>query len=88
MEIPGVVAGERKAAAVMRTHPQVLAAGNPGCTLHIQRLLRARGIELRAAHPVEILDASIRGVDLPAREPHDTKLAVAKPSAPAASARR
>jgi glycolate oxidase iron-sulfur subunit len=80
--------GERKVGAVMRTHPQLLASANPGCTLHIQRLLRARGIELGAAHPVEILDASIRGVELPAREPHDTKLAAATPPPPAASARR
>jgi glycolate oxidase iron-sulfur subunit len=61
--------GERKVAAVLRTRPEVLASGNPGCTLHIQRLLRAKGIELRAAHPVEILDASIRGVALPAPSP-------------------
>jgi glycolate oxidase iron-sulfur subunit len=61
--------GERKVAAVMRTRPEILAAANPGCTLHIQRLLRAKGIELRAAHPVEILDASIRGVGLPTGEP-------------------
>jgi glycolate oxidase iron-sulfur subunit len=60
--------GERKVAAVLRTRPQLLASGNPGCTLHLQRLLKARGIELRAAHPVEILDASIRGVGLPGRE--------------------
>ncbi|HET9156271.1 MAG TPA: heterodisulfide reductase-related iron-sulfur binding cluster [Myxococcaceae bacterium] len=57
--------GERKVAAVLRTRPGVLASANPGCTLHIQRLLRAKGIELRAAHPIEILDASIRGVGLP-----------------------
>ena len=61
--------GERKVAAVMRTRPELLAAANPGCTLHIQRLLRARGIELPAAHPVEILDASIRGVALQRARP-------------------
>jgi glycolate oxidase iron-sulfur subunit len=79
--------GERKVAAVLRTHPELLASANPGCTLHIQRLLRARGIELAAAHPVEILDASIRGVELPAREPHDANLAATTPPPPAASAR-
>jgi glycolate oxidase iron-sulfur subunit len=57
--------GERKVNAVLRTRADVLASGNPGCTLHIQRLLKARGLGLRAAHPVEILDASIRGVGLP-----------------------
>lgn len=57
--------GQRKVDAVLRTRADVLASGNPGCTLHIQRLLKARGLGLRAAHPVEILDASIRGVGLP-----------------------
>jgi glycolate oxidase iron-sulfur subunit len=61
--------GERKVAAVLKTRPDLLASANPGCTLHIQRLLRARGVSLPAAHPVEILDASIRGVGLPAGEP-------------------
>jgi glycolate oxidase iron-sulfur subunit len=57
--------GQRKVEAVLRTRADLLASGNPGCTLHIQRLLKARGLALRAAHPVEILDASIRGVGLP-----------------------
>jgi glycolate oxidase iron-sulfur subunit len=61
--------GERKVAAVLRTRPELLASANPGCTLHIQRLLKAKGVNLRAAHPVEVLDASIRGVGLPAAEP-------------------
>lgn len=60
--------GERKVAAVLGTRAELLASANPGCTLHIQRLLRAKGTNLRAAHPVEILDASIRGVALPTGE--------------------
>jgi glycolate oxidase iron-sulfur subunit len=53
--------GERKVGHILETHAQLLAVGNAGCALQIQKLLRARGVTLPAAHPVEILDASIRG---------------------------
>jgi len=43
----------------------LLASANPGCTLQIQKILRQRGKHLPAAHPVEILDASISGTPLP-----------------------
>jgi glycolate oxidase iron-sulfur subunit len=51
--------GERKVASVLTTKPDLLASANPGCTLQIGKLLRQRGLKLRAAHPIEILDASI-----------------------------
>lgn len=51
--------GERKVDNVLSTHADILASANPGCTLQIQSLLRKRNITLRAAHPIEILDASI-----------------------------
>jgi len=53
--------GTRKVENVLKTRPDLLASANPGCTLQIQKHLRARGIRLSAAHPIEILDASIRG---------------------------
>jgi glycolate oxidase iron-sulfur subunit len=53
--------GERKADDVLSVAPDVLASGNPGCTLQIQSILRERGLTLLAAHPIEILDASIDG---------------------------
>jgi glycolate oxidase iron-sulfur subunit len=56
--------GARKVDNVMSTGAQLLAAANAGCTLQIQKLLRARGVALPAAHPIEILDAAIRGVPL------------------------
>ena len=77
--------GERKVAAVLRTRAELLASANPGCTLHIQRLLKAKGTHLRAAHPVEILDASIRGMGLPGREPDPGE--VPAPPAPAPATR-
>ena len=56
--------GERKVDNVVSTGAQVLAAANAGCTLQIQKLLRARGATMPAAHPIELLDAAIRGVPL------------------------
>ena len=53
--------GARKVENVLKTGADLLASANPGCTLQIQKHLRARGIRLSAAHPIEILDASIRG---------------------------
>jgi glycolate oxidase iron-sulfur subunit len=53
--------GRRKAENVLSTRAELLASANPGCTLHLERILRERGVTLRAAHPVEILDWSISG---------------------------
>jgi glycolate oxidase iron-sulfur subunit len=61
--------GERKVANVLEAAPQLLVSANPGCTLQIQSILRDRGLSLRAAHPVEVLDASIRGTALPGSAP-------------------
>lgn len=57
--------GARKAENVLATGATLLASANPGCTLHIQRMLRQRGATLPAAHPIEILDWSIRGTAPP-----------------------
>ncbi len=51
--------GERKVENILLVAPQLLASANPGCTLQIRSLLTERGIELPAAHPIEILDAVI-----------------------------
>jgi glycolate oxidase iron-sulfur subunit len=53
--------GKRKVANVLSTGCTLLASANPGCTLQIQKLLRDEGKHLSAAHPIEILDASLRG---------------------------
>ena len=52
--------GLRKVDNVLSTGSQLVISANPGCTLQMQMLLRERGTELRAAHPIEILDASLR----------------------------
>ena len=56
--------GARKVANVLSANAGLLASANPGCTLQIQKILREQGRTLRAAHPIEILDASIRGQTL------------------------
>jgi glycolate oxidase iron-sulfur subunit len=53
--------GQRKVDNVLSVSPQVLVSANPGCTLQLQMLLRERGLSLRAAHPMELLDLSLRG---------------------------
>ncbi|HZO92755.1 MAG TPA: (Fe-S)-binding protein [Candidatus Baltobacteraceae bacterium] len=53
--------GVRKVDNVQRVAPDLVASANPGCTLQMQSILRERGVTLRAAHPVELIDASIAG---------------------------
>jgi glycolate oxidase iron-sulfur subunit len=57
--------GARKAANVLATGAPFLASANPGCTLQVLRVLHEKGASVQAAHPIEILDASIRGKPFP-----------------------
>jgi glycolate oxidase iron-sulfur subunit len=54
--------GERKVESVVASAADLLVSANPGCTLQIEMLLRERGKAIATAHPVEVLDASIRGL--------------------------
>ena len=54
--------GDRKAANVAASGADLLTAGNGGCLLQIQAALRRSGHPLPVVHPVELLDASIRGI--------------------------
>jgi glycolate oxidase iron-sulfur subunit len=54
--------GERKAANVAETGGDVYAAGNPGCLVQVSTYLRRSGRAMPALHPVELVDASLRGV--------------------------
>ncbi|GAB3436652.1 (Fe-S)-binding protein [Flindersiella endophytica] len=56
--------GQRKAANVRTVTPDALATANPGCLLQIRRHL---GEDLPLYHPVELIDASIRGRGLERR---------------------
>jgi glycolate oxidase iron-sulfur subunit len=57
--------GRRKADNIMATAPQAVATGNAGCLLQIRRYLPD---DLTLLHPIEILDASIRGVSITGRD--------------------
>ncbi|MGH3077388.1 MAG: (Fe-S)-binding protein, partial [Gaiellaceae bacterium] len=54
--------GARKAANVLATGAHVYASANPGCLVQVSQALRRTGRPLPALHPIELLDASIRGV--------------------------
>ncbi len=53
--------GARKVESLLPIEPDVVATANPGCTLQLELLLRARGKRVPVVHFVELLDASIRG---------------------------
>jgi len=55
--------GARKARHLAALAPDLIATANPGCTLQIAAAGRRLGFNWRIVHPVELLDASIRGVD-------------------------
>jgi len=54
--------GDRKAAALLATGADVVAAGNPGCVLQIAAALRRAGTDPppTVVHTVQLLDASLR----------------------------
>ena len=54
--------GDRKAARVLETEPEAYASANPGCLVQVSQALGRAGTPLPALHPVELLDASLRGV--------------------------
>lgn len=47
---------ERKVNHIERTGATCVVAANPGCAMQIQAGLRRRGLAIRVAHPVELLD--------------------------------
>ncbi len=54
--------GDRKARNVLATAPDAYASANPGCLVQLSQALGRAGAPLPALHPVELLDASLRGV--------------------------
>lgn len=56
--------GDRKAANVVRTGASLLVTANPGCLMQVASSLRRQGATIGLAHTVEVLDASIRGLDV------------------------
>ncbi|GAC1584819.1 MAG: heterodisulfide reductase-related iron-sulfur binding cluster [Ktedonobacteraceae bacterium] len=54
--------GERKARNILSMNPEMIATANPGCLLQIQASLQRMGTPIPSLHPVQFVDASIRGV--------------------------
>jgi glycolate dehydrogenase iron-sulfur subunit len=57
-----VLASKIEAIAAAEPRPRVVATGNPGCLMQIGAGLIAAGLDIAVAHPVELLDASYRGM--------------------------
>ncbi len=55
--------GERKARNILSMKPDMIATANPGCLLQIKASLNRLGTPIPSLHPVQLVDASIRGVD-------------------------
>ena len=53
--------GDRKARNVLAIEPDAYASGNPGCLVQVTAALRRAGAPTPAFHPIELVDASIRG---------------------------
>jgi glycolate oxidase iron-sulfur subunit len=53
--------GDRKARHVLASAPDTYASANPGCLVQDAQALGRAGRPLPALHPVELIDASIRG---------------------------
>jgi glycolate oxidase iron-sulfur subunit len=56
--------GHEKALRVLEVAPEAYASANAGCLLQVTAALRRRGQPLPAFHPIELVDASIRGVSV------------------------
>ena len=60
---PAADLGDRKARHLAALSADMIATANPGCTLQIAAAGRRLGHNWPVFHPVELIDASIRGVD-------------------------
>ncbi|MCP5058972.1 MAG: (Fe-S)-binding protein [bacterium] len=45
----------RKLDALEAAQPEVIATGNPGCLMQLEAGVRSRGLNIRLAHPIELL---------------------------------
>jgi glycolate oxidase iron-sulfur subunit len=57
----------RKVRNIAALAPDLVATGNPGCMIQIAAAAAQAGHTWRVMHPVELVDASIRGVGSPVR---------------------
>ena len=60
---PAAQLGARKVRHIAALSPDMIATANPGCTLQIAAAARGLGHDWPVFHPIELIDASIHGVD-------------------------
>jgi glycolate oxidase iron-sulfur subunit len=60
---PAAQLGARKVRHIAALSPDMIATANPGCTLQIAVAARGLGYDWPIFHPIELVDASIHGVD-------------------------
>ncbi|MEC4806589.1 MAG: heterodisulfide reductase-related iron-sulfur binding cluster [Jaaginema sp. PMC 1079.18] len=53
--------GQQKVENLLNTRAKLIASSNPGCSLQILKHLQQQGKDMKVKHPMELLDASIRG---------------------------
>lgn len=56
--------GNQKVQNLLNTGADLIASANPGCTLQINKHLEMQGKKIDVIHPIELLDYSIRGIQL------------------------
>jgi glycolate oxidase iron-sulfur subunit len=56
--------GDRKVGHINAVQPDIVATANPGCMLQLRGASIRAGTSWRIMHPIELVDASIRGVKL------------------------
>lgn len=47
--------------ALVEAEPEIVVTANPGCAMQLASGLRGRGLSLRVAHPIELLEEASRG---------------------------
>jgi glycolate oxidase iron-sulfur subunit len=61
--------GERKARNIIAMKPDMIATGNPGCTLQIAAACERLGFTLPVVHPIELVERSMLGLPTVDRRP-------------------
>ncbi len=60
--------GQQKVNNLLNTGAEIIASPNPGCSLQIKKHLQAKDRQPLVLHPVELLDYSIRGIQVKSQE--------------------
>jgi glycolate oxidase iron-sulfur subunit len=60
--------GQQKVKNLLNTGAKIIASPNPGCSLQILKHMKLNGKEIPLLHPIELLDCSIRGIQLKAND--------------------